>query len=184
MPHGGTSWSKSSLPKKSFDAAVLSGLRFIKMPTSWLKTATRASVKEKSYNVMRCLKIPSKFVKSLTFGALISWGRSRLQEGTNIYSTVDYLSKWVEAKALPILTPDVVLQKLKSLFARFGAPRAIISDRGTHFFNDQFAKVILKYGVTHRLSTAYHPQTSGQVEVSNRVLKRILERTIGENHPP
>ncbi|GJR11547.1 reverse transcriptase domain-containing protein [Tanacetum coccineum] len=46
----------------------------------------------------------------------------------------------------------------------FGAPRAIISDRGTHFCNDQFAKVMLKYGVTHRLSTTYHPQTSGQVE--------------------
>ncbi|GKB58467.1 reverse transcriptase domain-containing protein [Tanacetum coccineum] len=54
-------------------------------------------------------------------------------------------------------------------------------DRGTHFCNDQFAKVMLKYGVTHRLSTAYHPQTSGQVEVSNRGLKRILERTVGEN---
>ncbi|GJR65900.1 reverse transcriptase domain-containing protein [Tanacetum coccineum] len=66
-------------------------------------------------------------------------------------------------------------------YNRFGAPRAIISDRGTHFCNDQFAKVMLKYGVTHRLSTAYHPQTSGQVEVSNRGLKRILKRTVGEN---
>nr|GEU63185.1 reverse transcriptase domain-containing protein [Tanacetum cinerariifolium] len=63
----------------------------------------------------------------------------------------------------------------------FGAPRAIISDYGTHFCNDQFLKVMLKYEVNHHLSTAYHPQTSGQVEVSNRGLKRILERTIGEN---
>ncbi|GJZ63342.1 reverse transcriptase domain-containing protein [Tanacetum coccineum] len=94
---------------------------------------------------------------------------------------VDYLSKWVEAKALPTNDARVVCKFLKSLFARFGAPRAIISDRGTHFCNDQFAKVMLKYGVTHRLSTAYHPQTSGQVEVSNRGLKRILERTVGEN---
>ncbi|GKB91448.1 reverse transcriptase domain-containing protein [Tanacetum coccineum] len=61
------------------------------------------------------------------------------------------------------------------------APRVIISDPGTYFCNDQFAKVILKYGVTHRLSTAYHPQMSGQVEVSNRGLKRILERAVGEN---
>nr|GEW02980.1 reverse transcriptase domain-containing protein [Tanacetum cinerariifolium] len=56
-----------------------------------------------------------------------------------------------------------------------------MSDRGTHFCNDQFAKVMLKYGVTHRLATAYHPETSEQVEVSNRGLKTILERTVGEN---
>ncbi|GJX91789.1 reverse transcriptase domain-containing protein [Tanacetum coccineum] len=88
-----------------------------------------------------------------------------------ILVAVDYLSKWVEAKALPTNDARVVCKFLKSLFARFGAPRAIISDRGTHFCNDQFTKVMLKYGVTHRLSTAYHPQTSGQVEVSNRAYK-------------
>ncbi|GKB16856.1 reverse transcriptase domain-containing protein [Tanacetum coccineum] len=94
---------------------------------------------------------------------------------------VDYLSKWVEAKALPTNDARVVVKFLKSLFSRFGAPRAIISDRGTHFCNDKFARVMSKYGVTHRLSTPYHPQTSGQVEVTNRGLKRILERTVGEN---
>nr|GEX31020.1 reverse transcriptase domain-containing protein [Tanacetum cinerariifolium] len=52
---------------------------------------------------------------------------------------------------------------------------------GTYFCNDKFAKVMSKYGVTHRLDTAYHLQTSGQVEVSNRGLKRILERTVREN---
>nr|GEZ25701.1 reverse transcriptase domain-containing protein [Tanacetum cinerariifolium] len=60
--------------------------------------------------------------------------------------------------------------------------RAIISDRWTYFCNDKFSKVMSKYGVTHRFATAYHPLTNGQVEVSNRSLKRILERTVGDNH--
>nr|GEU73899.1 reverse transcriptase domain-containing protein [Tanacetum cinerariifolium] len=68
-----------------------------------------------------------------------------------ILVAVDYLSKWVEAKAV------------------------------THFCNDQFAKVMQKFGVTHHLATPYHPQTSGQVEVSNHGLKCILERAVGEN---
>nr|GFA30588.1 reverse transcriptase domain-containing protein [Tanacetum cinerariifolium] len=85
---------------------------------------------------------------------------------------------WVEAKALPTNDARVVVKFLKSLFARFETPRAIIRDRGTHFCNDKFAKVMSKYEATYRLATAYHPQTSGQVEVSNRGLKRILERTL------
>ncbi|GJZ09050.1 reverse transcriptase domain-containing protein [Tanacetum coccineum] len=100
---------------------------------------------------------------------------------TRCDASVDYLSKRVEAKALPTNNARVVVKFLKSLFVRFGTPRVIISDRGTHFCNDQFTNVMLKYGVTHRLSTAYHPQMSGQVEVSNHGLKRILERTVGEN---
>ncbi|GJY24606.1 hypothetical protein Tco_0398264 [Tanacetum coccineum] len=54
---------KRSLMPDSF------GLQYTKMPTSWLKIATRANDKEKFHKGMRCLKIPSKFVKSLTFGA-------------------------------------------------------------------------------------------------------------------
>nr|GFB80960.1 reverse transcriptase domain-containing protein [Tanacetum cinerariifolium] len=98
-----------------------------------------------------------------------------------ILVAVDYLSKWVEARVLPTNDARVVVKFLKSLFSQFGTPKAIISDHGTHFCNDQFAKVMSKYRVTHRLSTTYHPQTSGQVEVTNRGLKRILERMIGEN---
>nr|GEX25678.1 reverse transcriptase domain-containing protein [Tanacetum cinerariifolium] len=98
-----------------------------------------------------------------------------------ILVAVDYLSKWFEAKALPTNDARIVVKILKSLFARFGTPRAIISDCDNHFYNDQFIKVMLKYGVTHRLSTAYHPQMSRQIKVSNLGLKHILKRTVGEN---
>nr|GEX53972.1 reverse transcriptase domain-containing protein [Tanacetum cinerariifolium] len=98
----------------------------------------------------------------------------------NVIQVCEIFYVW-EAKALPTNDTRVVVKFLKSLFARFRTPRAIISDHGTYFCNDKFAKVMYKYGVTHLLSTAYHPQASGQVEVSNRGLEHILERTVGEN---
>ncbi|GJU89332.1 reverse transcriptase domain-containing protein [Tanacetum coccineum] len=60
-------------------------------------------------------------------------------------------------------------------------PKALISDRGTHFCNSQLEKAMQKYRVTRKLSTAYHPQTNGQTEMTNRAIKRILERLVGYN---
>nr|GEW25051.1 hypothetical protein [Tanacetum cinerariifolium] len=125
------------------------------MPTTWSSLVTLVNARERFCNLMKCLKIPSKFAKFLTFGASISWGHSRLYEGTNIYSWPSITSQnGSKRKRSPPTTPE--------LFANF-------------------TKVMLKYNVTHRLAIAYHPQTSGQVEVSNRGLKRILERTVGKN---
>nr|GEZ29250.1 DNA-directed DNA polymerase [Tanacetum cinerariifolium] len=84
-------------------------------------------------------------------------------------------------ETFPFETLNMVSFRGDSSTSWFGTPRAIISDRGTHFYKGQLAKVMFKYGVTHHLATAYHPQTSGQVQVSNCGLKRILKRTIGEN---
>ncbi|GJR62204.1 reverse transcriptase domain-containing protein [Tanacetum coccineum] len=73
-------------PPKRFLTHDFIGPRFTEMPMTWSPDVTLGSVKEKFRNVMRCLKIPSKFAKSLTCGTSILWGRSRLHEGTNIYS--------------------------------------------------------------------------------------------------
>lgn len=79
-----------------------------------------------------------------------------------ILVAVDYVSKWVEAAALPTNDAKVVLNFLRrNIFTRFGTPRAIISDEGTHFCNKYFTALLAKYGVTHKVATAYHPQTSG-----------------------
>ncbi|XP_057445035.1 uncharacterized protein LOC130737300 [Lotus japonicus] len=96
-----------------------------------------------------------------------------------ILVAIDYVSKWVEAAALLTNDSKVVVAFLKrNIFTRFGVPRAIISDGGTHFCNRAFEALLEKYGVKHKVSTPYHPQTSGQVEISNRELKRILEKVV------
>jgi len=85
----------------------------------------------------------------------------------------------VEAVACKTNDHRVVVQFLKNIiFARFGTPRAIISDGGKHFCNRVFEQLMKKYCITHKVATPYHPQTSGQVEVSNREIKRILEKTV------
>ncbi|CAN6725601.1 unnamed protein product [Malus baccata var. baccata] len=97
-----------------------------------------------------------------------------------ILVVVEYVSKWVEAIATPTNQGSVVLKFLQGvIFPRFGIPRVILSDGGKHFINKQFAVLLAKYGITHRVATPYHPQTSEQVEVSNREIKRILDKTIG-----
>ncbi|GKB61206.1 reverse transcriptase domain-containing protein [Tanacetum coccineum] len=91
------------------------------------------------------------------------------------------LIRWVKAQALPTNDARIVITFLRRLFERFGVPKALISDRGTHFCNSQLEKALQKYGVTHKLSTAYHPQTNGQTEVTNIAIKHILKRSVGYN---
>ncbi|RVW18310.1 Retrovirus-related Pol polyprotein from transposon 412 [Vitis vinifera] len=106
----------------------------------------------------------------------MSFGHSYILVG------VDYVSKWVEV--IPCKTNDhkVVLKFLReNIFSRFGVPKAIISDGGTHFCNKPFEALLAKYGVKHKVATPYHPQTSGQVELSNREIKNILMKVVNTN---
>ncbi|XP_070002108.1 uncharacterized protein [Nicotiana sylvestris] len=96
-----------------------------------------------------------------------------------ILVAVDYVSKWVEVTTLPTNDANGVTGFLrKNILTQFGTPRAIISDGGTHFCNRAFTKLLEKYDVCHKVATPYHPQTSGQVEVSNREIKSVLTKTV------
>ncbi|RVW73732.1 Transposon Ty3-I Gag-Pol polyprotein [Vitis vinifera] len=103
----------------------------------------------------------------------MSFGNSYILVG------VDYVSKWVEAVPCKQNDHRVVLKFLKeNIFARFGVPKAIISDGGSHFCNKPFESLLAKYGVKHKVATPYHPQTSGQVELANREIKNILMKVV------
>ncbi|GJW46986.1 reverse transcriptase domain-containing protein [Tanacetum coccineum] len=92
-------------------------------------------------------------------------------ENKYILVAIDYVSKWVEAQAFPTNDARNVVSFLKRLFARFGIPKSLISDRGTHFCNYQREKAIKRYEVVYRFSIAYHPQTNRQVKNTNRAIK-------------
>ncbi|XP_076905530.1 uncharacterized protein LOC143561293 [Bidens hawaiensis] len=93
-----------------------------------------------------------------------------------ILVVVDYVSKWVEAVSTRTNDHFVVCKLVQSnIFSRFGIPKVIISDDGSHF---TFGKLLKCYSVNHQIATPYHPQTSGQVEVFNRQIKEILMTTV------
>ena len=80
-----------------------------------------------------------------------------------ILLAVDYVSKWVEAIACLRNDGNTVLGFIqRNILNRFGAPRTIISDEGSHFSNKLFAKILSRYGVKHVMRLAYHPQSNGQ----------------------
>ncbi|XP_071939872.1 uncharacterized protein [Coffea arabica] len=115
----------------------------------------------------------------LAIDSSVPWYLSLIFWILYILFAVDYVFKWMEAKATQTNDSRVVAKFIKSnIFVRFEMPRAIISGRGTHFYNKTIAALFRKYGVLHKVSTPYHPQTNGQAEVSNRKVKSILEKMV------
>jgi hypothetical protein len=95
----------------------------------------------------------------------------------------DYVTKWVEAKALPKATEDAVANFLyEDIFVCFGVPREIITDQGTQFTSRLIQSITEQFKIKHRMSTLYHSQANRQVEVTNRVLETILTKTVQHHH--
>ena len=97
----------------------------------------------------------------------------------NIYILLatDYVSKWVEAIACPKNEANTVMGFIqRNILNRYEASRTIINDEGNQFANKLFAKLLSRYGVRHAMGLAYHPQSNGKVEISNREIKEILEK--------
>ena len=83
-----------------------------------------------------------------------------------ILLAVDYVYKWVEIIACPKNDSSTVVGFIqRNILSRFGAPRTIISDEGSHFANKVFEKLTDRYGIKHMMGLAYHPQSNGQVEI-------------------
>ena len=92
---------------------------------------------------------------------------------------MDYVSKWVETIACPLNDVSIVVWFIqRNILSRFGAPRTIVSDEGSHLSNKMFTKLMNRYGIRHVMGLAYHPQSNGQAEISNKEIKNIIEKTV------
>src|SRR4051812_47042864 len=101
---------------------------------------------------------------------------------TDILVVVDYVTKWVEEIPIESVDHKTSLKILKDvIFPRFGVPRFLMTDGGSHFTHGAFIKALAKYDVNHRIASPYHPQTSGKVELTNREIKLILQKTVNSS---
>lgn len=92
---------------------------------------------------------------------------------------VYYVSKWIMVVPCRQNDSKIVVKFLKkNILTLFGMPRVIISDGGTHFCNRLFEALMRKRGITHKVPTPYHSQSSGQIEIYHRKIKHILEKTV------
>ena len=108
------------------------------------------------------------------YGALISWDHSLYPSDISyILVGVDYVSSDIHRVEVKFLKENI--------FSRFGVPKAIISDGGSHFCNKPFETLLAKYGVKHKVATPYHPQTNGKVELANSEIKTILMKVVNSN---
>ncbi|RDX87946.1 Retrovirus-related Pol polyprotein from transposon 17.6, partial [Mucuna pruriens] len=102
--------------------------------------------------------------------------------GMRCPSTPFFFVRWVEAKATKTNDAKVIVDFVRSnIFCKFGVPKALISGQGSHFCNKTMSTLLEKYGAMHRVATAYHPQTNGQVKVFNKEIKQILQKVANPN---
>eukprot|EP00253_Pinus_taeda_P022667 PITA_22667 len=125
----------------------------------------------------------------VTVGPFTKWGidftTCNPPSATNqnyIIMAIDYFTKWAEA--MPTYKNDsetAALFLFNQIISRFGIPREIVTDHGSHFQNQLMSKLALKLGFRQELSSTYYPQANGQVEAIKKTLKMILQRTIDKN---
>jgi transposase InsO family protein len=98
-----------------------------------------------------------------------------------IFVAVNYVSKWVEAMACHSADSKHVKKMFRDvILPQFGVPRLVISDGGSHFIDKKFKAFLTDLGIHRHIATAYHPQTNGQAETSNKQSKNILQKTVTE----
>ena len=125
----------------------------------------------------------------VTFEPFAKWGMDFVgpinpasKQKSYIIVCMNYLTKWAKTKAIKAETEEKVAEFLReNIFYKFGYPRELVTDKGSHFTSNLIEYVLAHHRIQHRTSTPYHPQANGQVEVTNRALEGILTKVVSSN---
>lgn len=125
----------------------------------------------------------------MTFEPFEKWGMDFVgpinppsKQKSYIIVCTDYLTKWVETKAIKVATEERVADFLReNIFYKFGYPRELVTDQGTQFTYNLIDDLLTHHKIKHITSTSYHPQANGQVEVTDRALEEILTKVVSSS---
>src|SRR6266511_2597699 len=105
------------------------------------------------------------------------------QENRYIITTMDYFTRWPEARAVPYANAEAAARFIyEEIICRHGIINVIHTDQGTHFVNELLKELAEKFQMKHHKITAYHPQANGLVEWFNGTLKKTLAKIAEEIH--
>ena len=137
--------------------------------------------KKKPAGKLLCIRVDRPFEK-IGMDLLGPFPLSR-KGNRMIIVVVDYLTKWVELRALPTgKAVDVAEFFVSQIFLRHGAPQQVITDRGKCFLAELTQAVLKKLQTNHKTTSAYHPQANGQVERMNHTLADMLSMYVSSHH--
>ena len=97
-------------------------------------------------------------------------------QGKMFFILIDAHSKWIEATCTSSTSSSVVIEELRTIFAKFGLPETIVTDNGTGFVSQEFESFLVNNGIKHVTSAPYHPASNGLAERAVQVVKRGLKK--------
>jgi hypothetical protein len=163
-----------------FCTSVISGLRYLRIVLRWSRDAILVKF------LQRICAHPAPMFPVITVGPFTKWGvyfmtchPTSSRGHRYIIVVMDYFTKWAEA--MPTFVNDgetATLFIFNQVITRFGVPREIVTDHGSHFQNRMMSELASKLGFRQEHSSPYYPQANGQVEAINKYLKMILRRMV------
>jgi hypothetical protein len=93
-----------------------------------------------------------------------------------LLTAIDLGTDWTIAQAIPRRSSDAVVEMLQYIIFTYGKPISVLTDNGEEFLSYQVQNILQRFGIQHRHTSPYHPQTNGRLEKFNDILTQMLAR--------